>query len=58
MARGSGDSLFEIPILDDVSRKNMSLVRMAGGAAELAKVEAESENQSFLLALVQKCWKV
>ena len=45
MARGSGDSLFEIPILDDVSRKNMSLVRMAGGAAELAEVEAESENQ-------------
>lgn len=56
----SADILFEIPILDDIRRKNMRLVRMAGGAAELAEVVAVSENQfinHFFVAMDQKVWQ-
>ena len=37
------DSLFEVPLLDDVGGQDVGLVRVAGGAAELAEVEAEPE---------------
>jgi hypothetical protein len=33
--------LLEVPFLDDVGRQRVSLVRVAGGARELAEVEAE-----------------
>jgi len=37
------DSLFEVPLLDDVGWQDVGLVGVAGGAGELAEVVAEPE---------------